>query len=471
MDDWTFAAGASRALREGAIVTYALEPLGQHWSPLWQAFDVANIWLVGWSSDLLIRSLTAALAVGSLWLFLHTARQLGMSLFPALCGSVVLALHPLNAAPYYSFDCYSQMYVDLSSWYIASVLLVRVSGRGEPRASSPLILTCIFAIALAAKEQALAAWAMVAVLALWFHAVAPVSTACRLLLRRVWAGFTVVAVVFTLLRLAAGVSLSGTEEQQVCVSCVPANVAAFVVGTIHPMRAMPVYFAVLDPTAHPLRLLMAAVSIVAVAAALWAGIRALYTAGRPEARYAVLFAGLIVASAFPTALLSRVGELHAHTGLFWFAMLVATAAEGWRRRLSGATWPRPALATAALLLYWAALLVGLRANLSDMRDTGIRAARLQARFRQAVSALPEGSVILVRGLERVRAPGDYGLYRLTTPGVLLLDPKDSLALGTGDRFRIVDEESWREVTNVRSGAPAFAVTFIGDAVSLEVRAR
>lgn len=111
--------------------------------------------------------------------------------------------------------------------------------------------------------------------------------------------------------------------------------------------------------------------------------------------------------------------LHAHSALFWFALVVSTAVDGWRARLSHVR-PLVRYTTAAVAgCYVAALLVGLQLDLVEMRASGERSRDWRRRIHAAAASAPRGSTIRVRGLPAVKSPTDYGLYRVTPPGYLL----------------------------------------------------
>ena len=186
-------------------------------------------------------------------------------------------------------------------------------------------------------------------------------------------------------------------------------------------------------------------------------------------RRATLIFGLAVVTLFPTALLARVGELHAHTVVFWFAALVAIAVDGWMTRVPT---DRTRLVAGLAVVYVAALAIALRIDLGEMRATGERSASLLSAFRTAARDLPSGSVVRVRGLENVKAPGDYSLYRLTTPGMLLSEGNASLQPVTPPGATAVDERDWAvvEASLPKSpGSRTFVVDFAGRSIALRER--
>lgn len=467
-DDWVFASEAQRALNAGEVWRYIREPIGQHWSPLWQAFEVANVNVVGWESDRLIRLVTLGMVVAGLWWFLRTAARLGASTLAAACGAVVLGVHHLNAVPDYSFDVYAQVAVDLCSWIIASAAL---SLGFDPERSEgswlPIGITAVYVAALLMKEQALAALAAVTVVAIWFQFVERAPAPARRALWTTWVNMLVASSAFAVLRHQAGVPVSGMGAFRLCVSCVPVNLATMAGALLVPMRTMPVFFAVVDPRAHPVVLVAAMAGAAGVALALWTGIRGLHAhARRSDARRARLFAGLAIASMFPTALLQHVGELYPHTALFWFALLVAFAADGWAVQLAHRGSVVRWVAGFAACAYLALLLVGLRANLADMRATGERASVLQARFHDAVRDVPAGSLVVTRGLEQVKGPFDYSLYHLTTPGMLLMNASASLDFVAPVGVTLLDEGDWPGAERTLAGRRVFVATFTGDTVMM-----
>jgi hypothetical protein len=461
-DDWYFAREADRAVRHHAFVSFIFTPAEQHWSPLWQAFDFLNAWTIGWQSDALIRSAIVVLVFIGLAVFSLLTAQLQLSPAATIMGLAVLGLHHLNGTAYYSFDCYSQIAADLCTWSSLTLILMVVTGdRDSPQRRGHVIApVLLFTVGLLVKEQGLGALAGATVLAVWFTAVERVGAAQRSTVWSVWAAMLAVGVAFALLRLVAGRWLA--QPYELCLTCVPGNLGMFLGALALPLTTVYAYPAIVNPWSSVWTVVITALGASVVCLTLGMGV-----AASARARRAALVIALAIATLFPIVMLARVGELHAHTAVFWYALLVAMAFDGWAERVR--TWGRARMLLMGMAtLYVIALAASLRINLNEMRATGERAALWLSTFREAVRDLPAGSTVLVRGLENVKAPGDYSLYRLTTPGMLLYEGNASLQFVSPAGVTIVDEDDRADyvvITPRPPGSTTFVVDFGGGALS------
>jgi hypothetical protein len=404
-DDWSFIAAAALAIEEGGVAPYLVSPVGLHWSPLWNLLALGNFLLVGWDDDRLVRSVALLAQAGALVWFVRVGRLCGVSMTASMFGMAVFALHPVRAAALYSFDTYSQVLVDLGSWVAAGLALQAVvAGRGlRDRRLAAAVLIPLLCLPL--KEQALAGAA-----AVWcVIVVACARTTDRNARRRgVWlAGALATGVVaFAVARHDLGVTFTNTEAYRLCLACVPRNIALIGGSLVLPVRTLDVVDAWHGQAWPTLAL-----------AALGAGLVVAFVRPALQRLDGAIVAILLVLAVFPVALLAHVGELYAHTATFWFAMLMAVAADSWGAA-AGTAARRAALGVAAGV-YLVGLGTGLRANLAEIRHTGELAATWRERYDTAVAPLPEGSVLLVRTPWPVRNPGDYSLYRLTSPDFVM----------------------------------------------------
>lgn len=463
-DDWFFAREAERAVRDHAFLSFIFTPAAQHWSPLWQAFDFLNAWAVGWKSDALIRGAIVVLVFIGLLVFARLATHLRFSTGAIVVGLGVLGLHHLNAVAYYSFDCYSQIAADLCTWSSLSLVFIAATGdHGSPRRRGRVIAAVLlFVVGLLTKEQGLAALAGVTTLAVWFTAVERVDVERRRMLWSVWAVMLVLGVAFTLLRLMAGRWLA--EPYHLCLTCIPGNLGMFLGALALPLTTVYAYPAIAAPWASVGTVVAAVLGASMVCLMVGLGV-----AAYGHWRRVALLLGLVVATLFPTVMLAHVGELHVHPAVFWYAVIVAMAVDGWGQRVPSVD---RRLAPAFGTLYLVALVTSLQINLAEMRATGERAASLLSTFHAAVRDVPAGSVVLVRGLENVKAPADYGLYRLTTPGMLLYEGNASLQFVSPPGVTVVDAADWPDY--VAATAPAnpsrvVVADFTGGRVSFRSR--
>lgn len=415
-DDWMYFTAAGAALSRHAPGEFVWAAFPPHWSPVSFAFWMFNLRLVGWESDVLIRSTVAVLAwLGVIW-FASLARRLGASVGAVLAGMATLALHHINAAPFYAFDCYDQVAADLLTW-ISLGLMITAAGREPARATRRIAwATALVAPALLIKEQALAATAGIVVLAAWSRWVTHEPAALGRARWAAAASAVVLSAAFTAARAAAGLWFEADGPYRFCPGCVPGNVGLLLTSVIVPGRTLDIFHAVREwPPAWSVAL-PALAATVAVVAALVAGLAS--SRARDHRRRVGLCAALLLASMFPVVLQENVTELHAHTALFWFALLVTLGTDGWLERVGSRGGARRAV-VAVVVVYVAALGVGLQRNLSEMRETGERSRQWRHRLQAALREAPRGGSALVRGLLLVKGDGDYGLYRVTTPGYLL----------------------------------------------------
>lgn len=461
-DDWVFVGEAHHALATRAIASFIWLPLGQHWSPLWHAFEMLNLWSAGWSSDWLIRGTIALMVLAGLVLLGRLASRLGASPLATSVAMCILGFHHLNAVAYYSFDTYSQVGADLCSWVVVSLFLTFGLSRRPLSARSLVTAVVLYAPSLLIKEQALSALAGAILVVLWFTWIEPLEPRR---LRMLWTALSVMfgwSIAFTLLRRTVGVPISATGAFQLCPACVPGNIGLMLGGLLLPFRTMTAYLALINPTAQIGWVLIAAVGVSTVLAAAIFGLSSWWRTNHDRQRL-VLLVALVVASLFPTALLTHVGELYAHTALFWFSMVMALVVDGWRARVAAAP-PSvrrlPTLAAVVTVAYVAMLFAGLRGNLGEMRATGERVRSLQIAFNRAVGAVSAGTVVVVRGLEEAKGSLDYSLYRLTTSGMLLGD-SGALRFTADPALTIVDEADWLERRGSTSASGVLVADFTG----------
>lgn len=417
-DDWLYMYAAGDALARHAPGEFIWSAFTPHWSPLAAAFEILNLRLVGWESDVFVRLTIALLVFVGLIVFAAFARHRGLSGVSIAGGLGTLAFHHINAAAFYSLDCYDQIAADLLAW-TSLTLLVRAAGEPSERALRQCALAiALYVPALLFKEQALTVVAGAAVVAIWASRERRAATVTR----RVWNVWVVavgIAVLFAFARWRAGLWFQPDGPYRLCLTCIPGNVGLLAGSLILPIRTLDVFLALNRWPAALGILLPAALATTCVLWFLVAGLVRNRVAR--SSRLIHLYLGLLTASFFPVVLLAASVELHAHSALFWFALIVSTALDGWRERLSHAR-QSARYATATLVGgYLTALFVGLQLNLDEMRASGERSRDWRQRIHAAAAAAsaPRGSRIMLRGLLVVKSPADYGLYRVTLPGYLL----------------------------------------------------
>ncbi len=415
-DDWVVPSHAATALATGTVGEFLASFTGYHWSPAWNLAALINVRFAGLHDDILIRSFTLAVYLASLFWFARLAPAFGAS-GPAVTVALgVLGLHHVRAAALYSFDTYSQVAVDLASWVSAGMAYLALIGGAGPRDARLVWAVAIALLALLMKEQALAGVACLLGLTVWawWSAREPADRRRALVLATVLALGTLA---FAAARHAAGARFDDAGVHALCLSCIPANMGLLAAAVVLPFRTLWVVDAWRAMPHDAIALVVAGGAAAVLVAGVASGCRRQWSAGgRRQVGVALCFFFFLLAGV-PVVALGRVGELHAHTLVFWFAMLVAIAATHWQRALA-TVWQR-GMAAVVCIAYLASLGTGLRANLGDMRETGARAGLWRARFESAARDLPPGSTVLVGG-QPERAPGDYSLYRMTSPEDLVL---------------------------------------------------
>lgn len=415
-DDWMYMSAAGSALAHGAPGEFLWAAFPPHWSPISFAFELLNLRLVAWDNDVFVRVVVAVLVLGGLLVFAWLARSIGLGGPAVAAGMGTLALHHANAAAFYAFDCYDQIAVDLLTW-TSLVLVVRAIAAPRRRATRLLAAAAVlYAPALLIKEQALALCASVVMIAVWVW-MRPRLRVSRWRIVALALSLIVMSGAFAVARWRAGLLFEAAGPYRLCLACVPGNVGLLVTSLIIPVRTLEVFLAlqgrVWPPGLHVVMSALASAGVLLFVAGGLVRYSRDHGPGRPA-----LAGGLLLSSLFPVMLLPSVTELYAHTALFWFGLMVAMAADGWlaggaaRRLLRG-------VVGGALIVYVVTLGSGLRANREDMRATGERSRVWSNRMHAALATVPPRDTVLIRGLLMVKAPGDYGLYRVTSPGYLL----------------------------------------------------
>lgn len=473
-DDWTFAYKAQAALAKGRPLDFILYPLEQHWSPLWHLTETINARLAGWESDAFIRGFVLATFLGSLALLMKFTRWLGLTTVGTCAALVTFGVHPISAVARYSFDCYSQCAADLLAWAAAALLVMKIlPGDGsEVRKKSLPWFFVLLAVGLLFKEQALTGFAVSA----WFLAVAFYRSGSGKVRRAsilILAGLFLLAGAFTLTRFLAGVSTQMSGPFHISPLHAPANTVILIGGQVSPVPLL-YWFDALRAQPREVGLLaLYAVLSLSTLAYLLTGLffRWKYL---PEKRFQLaLVVGALIFSGFPAALLAHVGELYAHSGLFWFAGIMALATEGWRIRVQGKIGHR--LIGAAVIALGIVMAIGLRGLMGEMRLTGERAKQWLTRINDNLAPLPAGSFVVVDADEPAKPPTDHNVIRLTRPQYLILTGIRpwSLRWVTNESKTVVvrqaiDEmESWRqELANRQRENMAYRLWLTGNEVYL-----
>jgi hypothetical protein len=435
-DDWLAVAFAMDAVATGEPYAQITQPFTHHWSPLWYAFEIANYQLVGWHSDTLIRVFVMVCVLLSVIAFVWIARRLGLSPTSISVGIAVLLLHPIAAAAYYSFDCYSHVAADTLVWSSTALLISVGVGLSDRRAAATAVV--LFVVALLFKEQALAGALNALIIALWFrHRTVGVAAGAMV----------AVSVVFAFARAGAGLWFETEGPFAMCVACVPANVATLVAGSLIPVPASDVYIAFREGNWLAPSLIFGSIALISTATLLGLGVAKWHRARRPHAALIVL---LLLAATFPVAILADIGELYTHSLLFWLAILAAMAWDA----------AAPPLLFAEGFAF--VLLIGLFFNLADMRATGHRAAGTLAATHAALATVPADAGIVLHGFDETPSSHEYGLIRIHAPGRLILYGVALDVTAPGRRRFDTDEEAraWQRET----GGAVYALVTNGSIV-------
>lgn len=411
-DDWTLG-GFARSLLRRPLLAALVVPEGLHWSPLLNAAAMVNYAWMGLDRDGLVRALAGALQAGSLLWCAIFLRRIGVSSGAAALAMAILALHHMNAAAIYSFDGYPQMGADLAAWVAVGLtyhaLISGSRGFGDRRVVVAALLT---SVAMLLKETALtAAVAMVVLSVVAWHLRPPLDWERR---RGVIVLGSLVAftLVFALVRWAAGARLDAGPAQSLCFSCIPRNVVTIGGALVLPVRAMIVLDAWQSVPADWAVLAIVAAGASAVVAFISIG---LWWRGRRSgmAWPTALLAAMPVLACLPVAALGDVSELRGHTTLLWFAVVAGVATHEWLARVTAV--PFRWAGVAVIAIYVLGLGAGLRANLRDMRESGVRAAQWHRRYEDVLGRLPPDSTVLLREVWPLPPASDYMSYRLTSP--------------------------------------------------------
>lgn len=454
-DDWTFVYRAADAVMADRVTAFILSPLDQHWSPLWHTIEVVNFLVAGWESDWFIRALIATCTLLSLLLCASFLQTLGVSTMAWIVGVATLALHHSAAAARFSFDTCSQAAADLLGW---TAVVFAIRGLLRDRGPSTKTIVAVLALLTAAilmKEQALGAFAGIALAALW---TAWRRSDGRSSPRTWWllALLIVEVAFFAIVRDALGVRFRPSGEPfGLCIPCVPVNIAQLTAAVLIPVRTLTFFDAIRAMPVHLATVVWSMVGALVVGGALAIGLVLWTRRHREQGAVIGVISCALLASYFPVALLGHVGELYTHPLLFWFAVVVAISVDAvW-------TTPRPgwrAAVAACAVAYIASLAIGQRANLREMRATGDRARLWLTRIGEALQSVPDGSLVVIRAETPYKPLLDYGLYRLTTPNTLVLTGLSpwSIRYVTDGRMDVVldqaDAATWLERINTAISA-------------------
>jgi len=466
-DDWSFPTDAASALASGRTWSFIRGANGRHWAPLWNALVIANVSLVGWESDLAIRTFTVALQCAALLWFVALARALKASRGATLVGLGVLGLHHVSAVTLYSFDTYSQFGADLVTWVVGGLALVALSGeQGRGRRYLSLAIG-VLPVGLLMKEQALSG-AAVLLLALVCRAVTGPATERRWHLGAALLVTGGVAA-FAAARWSAGSGFEPDGAFRLCVTCAPVNMAFLFGPVVLPVRSLVVMDAWRAVPARIGALLLVALCASLLVIALVAGLRRRLRAGGGTATILTTVAFFLL-SGVPVVFLGRVGLLYAHTAVFWWALLVAHATDGW---LAPTRHRRRAVAVVGVVAsaYLVMLGVSLRSNLESMRRTSDRAVWWLNAYASEARRVPPGSALLVHIEQRERNAGDYSLLRLTTPEYLVLVTPEALQHRLGPDVTVVldwepDEAEQEMIDATARGKVGYAIQRYGERLEL-----
>jgi hypothetical protein len=367
-----------------------------------------------------------AWVAAGLAVFAWLARRMGLSTSATVFGVFVLALHPIAAAGYYSFDCYSQVAADTIVWALSALLISAGLGSGPRAAVAGAVM--IYVPALLFKEQALAAALNAVVIAAWYRNRRLVTAAAVMI---------AMSAGFAWMRAREGLWFDAEGPFALCLSCVPANAATLIGGSLLPVPTSEVYLALRGREWRNPWLAGGGVAFLLCLAFLGVGV----AKSRGQPARAGLVMTLLIGATFPVVLLADIGELYSHALLFWVALLAAIA---WH-----ALSPRRSVGATAVAM----LAAGLLFNLSEMRATGRRAAAFLASARTALAPLPDHARVVLEGFDDVAAPRDYSLLRISTPGRLLLYGV-ALEVAIDKPISIINSSDEAEPMSDRRGAVA-----------------
>jgi hypothetical protein len=223
-----------------------------------------------------------------------------------------------------------------------------------------------------------------------------------------------ITVGFVLIRALSGLFLQKSGGFGFSPTSAPANMAQLCLALITPLRTLEWFDALKAEPVQIARLVLAVCLSILLLSVLLAGAIVRMRRCPEYTRAFWMLVGAMLVSWYPVSIMSHVGELYVHTSLFWFALLVGYATDGWTMWLGRGRPMRVVPLAFGIVAYCVCLGYGLRSNLHDMRATGERAAVWMDRFEDALSAVPAGSRVLVHNHNPDRGARDYGLYRVTT---------------------------------------------------------
>jgi len=414
-DDWAYVYRASKAAVDGTMINFIFGHFYQsHWSPLHHATEALNFILVGWKDDWFIRSFTIFMHVLSLVAAWLAIRRMRFGVFGAVATIGVMGFHHTQAIAIYSFDTTSQCAADTLGWLGVLAFWRSLHERQPWRSKSYWCALVLLPIALLFKEVALAAAGVYVIFAIVHFAHAgeyrrwlqSVLQTC-LPVVGITIGFALIRALFCPFWPKSGPTMWSP-------SSVPVNMAQLGLALITPFRTLEWFDALKAQPIQITRLVLAACLSILLLSVLCAGATVRMRRCPEYTRAFCILAGAMIVSWYPFSLMAHVSELYVHTSLFWFALLVGYAADGWAMWLERGRPMRVVALTLSIVAYCVCLGYGLRLNLRDMRATGERSAIWMERFDDALSVVPSGSRVLIYNHDPARGDQDYSVYRDTT---------------------------------------------------------
>ena len=427
-DDWSYVYRASKAVN-GNMIGFIFGPWYQlHWSPLHHATEALNFNLAGWKSDWFIRSFTVFMHVLSLVAAWLAIRRMRFGVFGAVATIGVMGFHHTQAMAIYAFDTYSQCAADTIGWLGALAFWRSLYERQPWRSKSYWCALVLLLIALLFKEVALAAAGVYVIFAIVHFAQAGEYRRWLQSVLQTCLPVIGITVGFALIRALFSLFLPKFGPAMFSPSSAPANMAQLGLALISPLRTLEWFDTLKAQPIQITRLVLAAFLSILLLSVLLAGAIVRMRRCPEYTRTFWMLAGAMIVSWYPFSIMAHVSELYVHTSLFWFALLVGYAADGWAMWLQRG---RPMLVVAltlSIVAYCVCLGYGLRLNLRDMRATGERAAIWMERFDDALSAVPSESRVLIYNHNPASGDRDYSAYRDTTVQSLLLSEMPPPAL-------------------------------------------
>jgi hypothetical protein len=401
-DDWFGIARLAKAVNTGQWPALAVRPNGVHWSPGYVTSSAVAFMLDRSAFGLnVIRAVNAVALMAGLFALMVVGRAWRVAPAAIIVAAVTLVFHQASVGVLYQWDSLGPMVGDAFARCALALVVVRAA---TPGPKTGLVAGVLVFLALLFKETALGT-AVASLVLISFAPLDPEHLPSRQDRARVVAAIAVACVLFVALRavMHGPVSYSPDRYSIGGVDTWLKNIGALLTTLCLPISTLWLWDAFHER--DKVRLVIAALATAAYAA--WIGF-GLVRAARPKTAWPLLAS--VVAALFPMFLMRHVSEVYLSSALFFFALVVMVAANGWftghRNRNLGVV-----TASFFVLLFT----VSWAQKLSALKSSGREDARAANLVYGLTRNLPVGSRVWLQPGNPNLGRTPYSIFRISQP--------------------------------------------------------